>query len=140
MGKHFDILKKIDQQFARLESALVKAPRPYHLVILSDHGQTGGDTFKQRFGFTLEEYVQELMTEDVLVGSVPASSESWGHINNLLTDTIQNEDSGMSKAFARAFKSSTVDGEVMLGPEMQAARQSETAGKDEVSDWGQKPP
>ena len=127
----FDILRKIDQQFARLESALVKAPRPYHLVILSDHGQTGGDTFKQRFGFTLEEYVQELMTEDVLVGSVPASSESWGHINNLLTDTIQNEDSGMSKAFARAFKSSTVDGEVMLGPEMQAARQSETAGKDE---------
>ncbi|GAH02760.1 unnamed protein product, partial [marine sediment metagenome] len=30
----------------------------------------------------------------------------------------------MSKAFASAFKSQTVDGDVMLGPEMQAARQS----------------
>ena len=120
----FDILTKLDQQFARLESALAQAPRPYHLVILSDHGQTEGATFKQRYGFTLEEYVQQLMTEKVLVGSMPTSSESWGHINNFLTDTIQNEDSGMSKAFARAFKSQTVDGEVMLGPEMQAARQS----------------
>ncbi|MCZ7670028.1 MAG: alkaline phosphatase family protein [Chloroflexi bacterium] len=39
----FDALHKLDQQFARLESAIPEAPRPYYLVILSDHGQTGGD-------------------------------------------------------------------------------------------------
>jgi hypothetical protein len=130
----FDILRKIDQQFARLESALASAPRPYHLVILSDHGQTGGATFKQRYGFTLEEYVQQLMTENVLVGSVPTLPESWGHINNMLTDTIQNEDSGMSRAFGRVFKSKTVDGEILLGPEMQAAQQGVDAGKGEEAE------
>jgi len=130
----FDILRKIDQQFARLESTLANAPRPYHLVILSDHGQTGGATFKQRYGFSLEEYVQQLMTEKVLVGSIPTSSEGWGHLNNLLTDTFQNEDSGISKAFARAFKSKTVDGEVMLGPEMQAAKQDVAAEKGEAAE------
>jgi hypothetical protein len=127
----FDILKKLDQQFARLVGALAQAPRPYHLVILSDHGQTQGATFKQRYGKSLEEYVQELMSEEVTVASLPAAPESWGHINNYLTDAIQNEDSGMSKAFARAFKSKTVDGEVMLGPEMQAAHEREPVEKDE---------
>ena len=54
----FDALFKIDQQFARLENATENAPRPYHFVILSDHGQSGGATFKQRYGKTLEDLVQ----------------------------------------------------------------------------------
>jgi len=118
----FDILRKLDQQFHRLESALPQAPRPYHLVILSDHGQTGGATFRQRYGPTLEEYIQELMTEDVTVGSIPAVPEGWGHINTMLTDTIHNEDSGVSSAVARIFKKQTIDGEVKLGPEAEVAR------------------
>ena len=60
----FDALHKLDQQFARLEGVIKDAPRPYHLVILSDHGQTGGATFMQRYGKSLEEFVQELMTEE----------------------------------------------------------------------------
>ncbi|NIV32017.1 MAG: phage holin family protein, partial [Anaerolineae bacterium] len=38
----FDVLRKMDQQLKRLESAAAHAPRPYHFVILSDHGQSGG--------------------------------------------------------------------------------------------------
>jgi len=128
----FDILKKLDQQFHRLESTLAQAPRPYHLVILSDHGQTGGATFKQRYVFSLEEFVQQLMTEQFAVGSAPAVSEGWGHLNNFLTDTIHNDDSGVSKGLARVFKNQTVDGEVMLGPERQAAiRQASQNGGEE---------
>lgn len=37
-----EVLRKIDQQFARLASARTYAARPYEIVVLSDHGQTQG--------------------------------------------------------------------------------------------------
>jgi uncharacterized membrane protein YvlD (DUF360 family) len=69
----FDVLHKIDQQFARVESVIKDAPRPYHLVILSDHGQTSGATFLQRYGKSLEEFVQELMTAEYMKVMVPST-------------------------------------------------------------------
>jgi uncharacterized membrane protein YvlD (DUF360 family) len=52
-----EALRKLDQQFGRIERARRFAPRPYLLVILSDHGQTQGATFKQRNGYDLNELV-----------------------------------------------------------------------------------
>jgi predicted AlkP superfamily pyrophosphatase or phosphodiesterase len=46
-------LKKIDQQFSKLTSAIEMSDRDYKLVVLSDHGQSKGATFKQRYGMTL---------------------------------------------------------------------------------------
>src|SRR3954447_16082813 len=54
----FEALRKLDQQFARIERARRYAPRPYELVVLSDHGQTQGATFKQRHGYGLDELVE----------------------------------------------------------------------------------
>ena len=34
-----------------------QAPRPYHLVVLSDHGQSQGRPFRQRYGVELEDLV-----------------------------------------------------------------------------------
>jgi hypothetical protein len=53
-----EALRKLDQQFGRIERARPYAPRPYKLVALSDHGQTQGATFKQRNGFDLRELVE----------------------------------------------------------------------------------
>jgi uncharacterized membrane protein YvlD (DUF360 family) len=53
-----EALRKLDQQFGRIERALRDASRPYEIVVLSDHGQTQGATFKQRNGYGLEELVQ----------------------------------------------------------------------------------
>jgi uncharacterized membrane protein YvlD (DUF360 family) len=52
------VLRKVDRQIARVEAAAAEAPRPYRLVVLSDHGQTQGATFLQRYGVTLEEVVR----------------------------------------------------------------------------------
>src|SRR4051795_5267474 len=52
-----EALRKLDQQFGRLERARRYAPRPYEIVVLSDHGQTQGATFKQRNGYGLDELV-----------------------------------------------------------------------------------
>ncbi|HET6643498.1 MAG TPA: phage holin family protein, partial [Gaiellaceae bacterium] len=53
-----EALRKLDQQFGRIERARRYAPRPYEIVVLSDHGQTQGATFKQRNGYGLDDLVE----------------------------------------------------------------------------------
>ncbi len=53
-----EALRKLDQQFARIDRARPYAPRPYEIVVLSDHGQTQGATFKQRNGYSLRDLVE----------------------------------------------------------------------------------
>ncbi len=53
-----EALRKLDQQFGRIERARRYAARPYEIVVLSDHGQTQGATFKQRNGYGLEDLVE----------------------------------------------------------------------------------
>ena len=61
-----EALRKLDDQFAQIERARRYAPRPYEIVVLSDHGQTQGATFKQRNGYGLDELVERsLSTGDV---------------------------------------------------------------------------
>ncbi len=57
-----EALRKLDQQFARVEKARRYAPRPYEIVVLSDHGQTQGATFKQRHGYGLEDLVERSLS------------------------------------------------------------------------------
>jgi uncharacterized membrane protein YvlD (DUF360 family) len=53
-----EALRKLDQQFGRIERARRHAPRPYEIVVLSDHGQTQGATFRQRNGYGLDDLVE----------------------------------------------------------------------------------
>jgi uncharacterized membrane protein YvlD (DUF360 family) len=53
-----EALRKLDQQFGRIERACRYASRPYQIVVLSDHGQTQGATFKQRNGYGLDDLVE----------------------------------------------------------------------------------
>src|SRR6185295_19515533 len=52
------VLRDLDRQIARIALACADAPRPYRLVVLSDHGQSQGETFRDRYGETLEEVVR----------------------------------------------------------------------------------
>jgi uncharacterized membrane protein YvlD (DUF360 family) len=57
-----EALRKLDAQFGRIDRARRYAPRPYELVVLSDHGQTQGATFKQRNGYGLNDLVERSLT------------------------------------------------------------------------------
>jgi uncharacterized membrane protein YvlD (DUF360 family) len=57
-----EALRKLDQQFGRIERARRYAPRPYEIVVLSDHGQTQGATFKQRNGYGLDDLVERSLS------------------------------------------------------------------------------
>ena len=54
------VLRDIDRQIGRIARSLRWAPRPYHLVVLSDHGQTQGAPFHELAGETLAELVGRL--------------------------------------------------------------------------------
>ena len=54
------VLRDLDRQLGRIERTSQWTPRPYKIVVLSDHGQTQGATFLQRTGQTLAELVAEL--------------------------------------------------------------------------------
>ena len=57
-----EALRKLDQQFGRIDHARRDAARPYEIVVLSDHGQTQGATFKQRNGYGLDELLPDRST------------------------------------------------------------------------------
>ena len=63
-----EALRKLDQQFGRLARARRYAPRPYEIVVLSDHGQTQGATFKQRHGYGLDELVERSLADGQVSG------------------------------------------------------------------------
>ncbi|SMC92501.1 VTT domain-containing protein [Kibdelosporangium aridum] len=54
------VLRGIDQQIGRLHRATRLGPRPYYLVVLSDHGQTQGWAFANRFGEPIEKLIGRL--------------------------------------------------------------------------------
>ena len=54
-------LDGVDEAIGTLAKAAEDAPRPYKFIVLSDHGQSLGLTFKQRYGQSLGEVVRDLM-------------------------------------------------------------------------------
>ena len=76
-----EALRKLDQQFERIERARVYAPRPYEIVVLSDHGQTQGATFKQRNGYGLDELVERSLSRGRVSG-VAGGDEQGSMVGN----------------------------------------------------------
>jgi hypothetical protein len=52
------VLARLDRSLALIEKAAEHAPRPYRIVVLSDHGQSPGETFHARYGLTLADLVR----------------------------------------------------------------------------------
>ncbi len=63
-----EALRKLDDHFGHIERATHYAPRPYEIVVLSDHGQTQGATFKQRNGYGLDELVERSLASGEVSG------------------------------------------------------------------------
>ncbi|MER8060968.1 MULTISPECIES: alkaline phosphatase family protein [unclassified Streptomyces] len=52
------VLARLDRSLALLLRVAEHAPRPYRLVVLSDHGQSPGETFHARYRLTLTDLVR----------------------------------------------------------------------------------
>ncbi len=109
-------LEGLDRVLAQLERVVRYAPRPYRFVCVSDHGQSQGATFKQRFGAPLEEVVRELMgLEASDVAASTGDVESWGPVNTFLSQ-LQQQDSVTGGLTKRVMRKRTSEGAVALGP------------------------
>jgi hypothetical protein len=80
-----EALRKLDRQFARISRARRFAPRPYVLVVLSDHGQTQGATFKQRNGYDLHELVERSLS-GVAVPRMPSGDENDAAVGHAIAE------------------------------------------------------
>lgn len=115
------VLKRHDRQLARLERATAQSPRPYHLVVLSDHGQTQGAPFRQRYGETLEDVVRGALAQGDVYAPA-AVDEAWGDVGAVLADARQEPSVG-GRMLARATRSRSIEGTVALGPNREALEQ-----------------
>ncbi|MFF4489552.1 phage holin family protein [Streptomyces sp. NPDC001544] len=52
------VLARLDRSLALIANVAEHAPRPYRIVVLSDHGQSPGETFRARYGLTLADLVR----------------------------------------------------------------------------------
>ncbi|MEV6567819.1 phage holin family protein [Streptomyces kronopolitis] len=52
------VLRGLDRALALIARAAGHAPRPYRIVLLSDHGQSHGPTFLERYGLSLQNLVR----------------------------------------------------------------------------------
>jgi uncharacterized membrane protein YvlD (DUF360 family) len=126
------VLGRHDRQLARLQRATAQSPRPYHLVVLSDHGQTQGAPFRQRYGETLEQVVRHALARGE-VRAPAAIDEAWGDVGAVLADARQ--DSGIGgRVLARATRSRSIDGTVALGPNREALAQRNAADRAREGD------
>ena len=71
----FYALRQIDRQFKRLEKAMEKSARTYKIIVLSDHGQSNGFTFKEKYGESLNDLVKDLLPDDITVHSILHSND-----------------------------------------------------------------
>ena len=63
-----NVLKGLDKQLRHIiQTTRRLAPRPYQLYVLSDHGQSFGATFRQRYRITLRDLVDQLTNQDTSV-------------------------------------------------------------------------
>ncbi len=52
------VLARLDRSVRLVADAARHAPRPYRIVLLSDHGQSAGETFESAYGTSLRELVR----------------------------------------------------------------------------------
>jgi uncharacterized membrane protein YvlD (DUF360 family) len=85
------VLAKVDHQIGRVATAVEAAPRPYRLVVLSDHGQSQGATFRQRYGLTLEELVRSACDADDVHADAGHEDDAASYLGAGLTELSRDE-------------------------------------------------
>jgi uncharacterized membrane protein YvlD (DUF360 family) len=123
-------LEGIDRALGRLERLVEDCPRPYRIVVVSDHGQSQGATFRQRFGETIEDWLRNRMAAPVTVEATQPT-EQWGQMSAVLTE-VSASDGAVPRMARRALKDQTRDGIVELGPMKEAHAPDEGALPDLV--------
>ncbi|MBS1878323.1 MAG: phage holin family protein [Actinobacteria bacterium] len=123
------VLHDLDRQISRIAVACEEAPRPYRLVVLSDHGQSQGETFRDRFGHSLEELVRDSCEGSRVVAAVEGEDNALSYMGASLTE-VARDDTIAGRTIRVATRGRVADGAVML--EEQAEPEAAPGSEDEL--------
>lgn len=101
-----DALAGIDAVLAQIEAVAEVAPRKYHIIVLSDHGQSQGAIFADRYGEDLATLVSRL-SDTTAIASVE-NAEGSGAVNSMVAGNASS-DTVMGRALERASDRITAD-------------------------------
>ncbi|HVO53679.1 MAG TPA: phage holin family protein [Solirubrobacterales bacterium] len=107
------VLRDLDRQIARIGRAAADAPRPYRLVVLSDHGQSQGETFRDRYGESLEEVVRSASAVDSVFAAEAGEDDALAFIGTGLTE-VSRDDTAAGRTVRLATRGRRSDGAVDL--------------------------
>jgi uncharacterized membrane protein YvlD (DUF360 family) len=123
------VLRRLDRQIARIEVAANDAPRPYQLVVLSDHGQSQGATFLDRYGISLSELVEGACEAQSVRAEAARNDEALGYLAASLTEASA-ADNAMGRGIRATTRGNRVDGEVRLGEDEDGNEGLEIPGEN----------
>jgi uncharacterized membrane protein YvlD (DUF360 family) len=106
------VLRDLDRQIARIARACEDAPRPYRLVVLSDHGQSQGETFRDRYAQTLEELVRDACDPDS-VEAEAGDDDALSYLSAGLTE-VARDDTVAARTVRAATRDRRADGAIAL--------------------------
>ncbi|HTP07879.1 MAG TPA: phage holin family protein [Anaerolineae bacterium] len=99
----FKTLRQYDRVIGRIKDIIErKAPRPYDLLILSDHGQSFGHTFKQRYGYSLKDFVKRYVPEGTTIGHTTGGDDGTLQLASLARELQNVQEQGVGGAVGRA--------------------------------------
>jgi uncharacterized membrane protein YvlD (DUF360 family) len=107
------VLHDLDRQIARIARACEDAPRPYRLVVLSDHGQSQGETFLDRYDQTLEDLVRGVCDPDSVIAAEAGDDDSLSYLSAGLTE-VARDDTMAARTVRAATRDRLADGAVAL--------------------------
>jgi hypothetical protein len=110
------VLRQVDRQIRRVEAALPTRRARYRLVVRSDHGQSQGATFADRFGISLEDLVRSAGEADSVAGAAGGDDESLAYLSAGLTEVARDE-TPTGRAVRTATKSRRAGDAVTLASE-----------------------
>ena len=99
----FGDLKRLDKTFARLHRVIRdKAPRPYSFIILSDHGQSFGATFKQRYGMDIKQFIEQQLPHGVSVTQSIGGDTGGAGLQGMAGELANMQQTGTGGAITQA--------------------------------------
>jgi uncharacterized membrane protein YvlD (DUF360 family) len=126
-------LDGIDTALALLVKAAEDTSRPYKFVVLSDHGQSLGSTFKQRYGESLGEHIRKLMGGRAAVIQSTTAAEGSTFVNAFLSEVTRGHGAGPTVARAALASRTTEEGVVNLDAHDAAKDAAQVAAAEEMA-------
>ncbi len=127
-GDAFGDLKRLDKTFARLRRTIAtKAPRPYSLIVLSDHGQSFGATFKQRYGVTIKEFIEQQLPHGTTVAQAIGGDTGAMGLQGVAGELANVQQHGKGRKLTRGLARSVAKGGEKLAAKAAGAQASSPA-------------